>query len=263
MKNELNNLDELNMNLKHWEEQSNQNVKAREREEENAKKEIREKYEKIQEPIYKEIGNARTKIRNHCKEMELYSTFDSKIIGDVLEELVTTFEGEKYHYQESTFETTKMEHYDFDRDEVKIIKEVRIIIKDSCKGEKYDKFFNKLYDYLYEGNAMILCEVEYNLEPTISFNYANYNNDDIDTNVKYGRFYYVKDFINSVIDFKMINKITDLSKADLNKLLSEFLGKRKDIIEANYHLRIKEVQEQSNHQLEEKQKQYSFKLKKL
>lgn len=260
---DLYNLSKLKQNLKKWEDQRDQNTKAENEELEIAKKAIREKYAKQQEPIYKEIGEARKKIENNCKKIQLFSTFDSKIIGEILEQLVTIFEGEEYCYQETTFQTTKIEHCVFDRVESKVDKEIRIIIKADCKREKYDNRFSGLYRFVSDGNVIMLCEDEYRLEPDISFNHSNIRNTDIESNVKYGKFDYVKEFMNGVIDFRIANKMVNINKSDLYKLLGEFLAERKDFIESNYQLRQQEKQEAFKQQLEQSQNQYSPQLKKV
>ncbi len=223
---------------------------------------IKEKHEKLREPINKEIDLAKIKLKDHTKKLQSFSTFDNRIIGNILEKLVSVFEGEEYCYQETFFKTKKPEFYLFDKDEPEINKKVRIIINSDCQKNNYDHKFNNLNFLVDNDKAIILEEDDDSLEPQISFNHY-FENNNIDNEIKSDKFNYVKEFIEKVINFKIDNNLKNIKEKELNILLKEFLMKNADLIETNYQQRLKELEIKYKEIYQEHQNRYIKQLNRI
>ncbi len=254
---ELTKLMEL---LKEWEELKRTHHKELEVEIDSAIKQIHAISAEKGIKIIETLNEIKKNISDYCMMVETFSTFDSREIGEVLEYLVTVFEGEKYFFQNALFKTKNIENTVFDKVEYEIIKTVRIIINRKNKDVQYDYRFNNLNKILNEGKAIIFNEDENELDPNIKFFQSNSTQSNIISKVSYGRFDYVKEFMEMVIDYRMANKKVDISKSELFKLAGEFLAERKDLIEANYQLRIEEQEGDLREKLEQRKKWYLSQL---
>lgn len=258
-------LKQLENTLKKLESKRDGLIQDEGNEVEATKKTIREKYGKQLKPVYEEIGKAEKQIEDYCKKIEFFSTFDAKVIGEILEQLLTIFEGEEYYFEEAEYYTKRIKHCVFDRIEIDVDESVRMIIKAEYKNSdsKYNSRFTNIIDLVYNGHAIVLQEEDNKPSSNISFNCLNDRNNGINSDVLYGRFNYVKEFIDCVIDYRINNNIANMNKDDLHELLVQFLAERKDSIEANYQQRLQEKQESLKQQLEDSQNQYSAQLKKI
>lgn len=251
-------LDGLQETLQILEEKLENEDEAEEKELEIAEEKVRDKYAKKKEPIYNKINETRKEIEDFCMKIQLFSEFDSDIIGKILEQLVTTFEGEEYCYQETIYNTTKVIQCTFDKVEQKICEKVRVIVKLDYKETKYDyRFVNDNIDKLITNGKLILLDKnEERLGKNITFNYMNNRRNNIKSDVKYGRFEYVKEFMDIVIDYRINNNIIDITKEDLQRLLKKFLTDKINQIESNYQLRLEEKQKSLRKQLKSDKDNY-------
>lgn len=245
--------------IKILEEEINEQIEIEKEETSIALKTIRENYDKKRKPLKTEIQVLETESITLGKKLELFSSFDNKIIGEILAQLVTLYEGEDYSYLRGIYPTKIKKH---DYLVVGIEKKIRAITKD--EGENKGKL-EGLYALVQNGEDIILCDDEHRLSKNIIFNkFVTINEENLMiSDVRYGRFDYVKEFIEMVIDFRITNEMREINKIDLYKLLGEFLISRKDLIAANYQLRKEEQEEVFYKKLEENQSKYSSQLEKI
>lgn len=236
LRNKLNQLNYQNMEIDQEEK----------REIEIIKNEIAKKHLKLKEPINKKMEVTRKELKACINQFELFSTFDSKMIGNILEKLVSVFEGEEYSYQETTYKTIK--HYDpvFNRVEDEIDKKIKIIIKNDCKSNSYDYKSSPIHQFVADGKAIILSEKEYELDSQLTFYNSNRRRDNVENVIRYGKFNYVKEFMDEVINFRINNNINDQNEIDFKNLSSNFFLKNKDLIQNNHQLRLEEKQKKIN-----------------
>ena len=67
--------------------------------------------------------------------------------------------------------------------------------------------------------------------------------------IDFGKFPYVQDFIDSVVEYRFKNNLSKISEKDLLSLMSEFVLSKKTYIEENYKKEDLENQEQAIKQL--------------
>ena len=209
------------------------------------KEKIVEKYNNLKDPIKDKIKESEKKVKEYINQLQLFSTFDSKTIGNILQELISLFELEEYCYQETTFKTIK--HYDpfFNREAEEIDTNIKMIVKKDSQKNKYE-CYNDL-DYLVNNDqAIILNKKENKVTPKITFYSSNKINTNIEDNVQYGKFNYVKIFMDMVINFRANNNLNEINERELKTLLSDFLIKNKDLIQNNHQLRLEEKQKKIN-----------------
>lgn len=156
------------------------------------------------------------------KLVESYSAFDSKKIGKALANLITEFEDTKYVYQEALCYRYSTTYH------------VRIIIAEENKCPYY---YGDLISALVRGKAIVLesCSIDPNsslswhsIGTQIPFYRANITTHFLDTCVRYDNFYYVKDFIDELISYKMEHDLKDISSEELRELLIRFILSRID-----------------------------------
>ena len=180
-------------------------------------------------------------LENHRKLLEKYSTFDSKLIGSIIEKLVTLFEGEEYFCQEANYETYECESTVFGSETFEVNKKILMIVKVSC----YD--YNEVNRLVRNGQAFILEENEYDYSKNITF-YTAYEGK-LKCLIDFNKFSYVKDFIDLVVKYRFKNNLDKVSEKELLSLMSEFILSKEEIIKDNYKKRALERQEQLNQQL--------------
>ncbi len=148
------------------------------------------------------------------KLVESYSYFDSKRIGNIIASLVSTLEGKEYVYQECLCRP----HFDTDY-------YIRIIIDKENKRDYYGSIIG--------GKVIRLssCKIDTNsasswssIGTQIPFYCANTTTHFLDTCVKFGDFYYVKDFIDELISYKMEHNLKDISSKEIRELIRKFIS---------------------------------------
>lgn len=218
---------------------------------------ITESERKIKHCYQKEIDLAKKnctvlkqELENYRKLVEKYSTFDSKLIGSIIEKLITLFEGEEYSYQETNHETYEYEKTVFGSESFKVNKKILMIVKGSQKQEyyyDYNEYDNEVKRLVKNGQAFILAESKYNYSENITF-YTTYEGN-LNSLIDFNKFSYVKDFIDLVVEYRLKNNLDKVFKKELLSLMGEFILNKKEIIEDNYKKRALEKQEQLNQQL--------------
>lgn len=183
-------------------------------------------------------------------ELENYSTFDSKLIGSIIEKLVSLVEGEEYFYQEAIHTTYELESTILGGQVDKVEKKTLMIVEGSQKRRYYNDYHeqdNEVNRLVQNGQAFILSEHKLWFSSWITF-YTTYKGN-LKCLIDFGKFSYVQDFIDLVVEYRFKNNLTKVSEKDLLSLMSEFVLSKKTFIEENYKKENLENQEQVIKQL--------------
>lgn len=189
-------------------------------------------------------------LENYKKLLEVYSTFDSKMIGHIIEKLVSLIEGEEYSYQEATHETYEYEPTVFGSESFKTNKKLLMIVKGNRKQDyyyDYDTQNNEIYKLVQSGQAFVLMESKFNYRKQITFYTANEGS--IRSLIDFNKFEYVKKFINLVVQYRFEKHLDEISEKELLSIMSEFILSEREMMEDNYKKRVMEKQEQLRQQL--------------
>lgn len=216
-------------------------------------KEIYEKYHKVLKSVEDRRKETSSELSDYCSLICEYSRFDFRIIC-ILSNLISTFEGEEYCANEITFKREKIIRLVFDSDTTSINIHNRIIIPEKEMRDYYNDEIVSLLEK--KGKLLVLQSDEFVLNDYVSFYRLNEKNNDIVSTVNFEKFPYVKDFINSVISYKMLKASKEISEEELEVLEKQFISSRKQEIEQRY----KQLNEEQDRKLKEEQKNRQLQL---
>ncbi len=200
-------------------------------------------------------------LENYEKLLEKYSTFDSELIGSIIEKLVTLVEGEEYFCQKVNHETYEYESTVFGRELFQVDKKIFMIVKASQKQGyycDYNEQDNEIERLVKNGQAFLLAESKYYHKKNITFYTAHEGK--LKSLVDFHQFSYVQDFIDLVVQYRFNNNLDKVSEKELFSLMNQFILSKKEIIADNYKRRALEKQEQLNQQLMEEQLRHQEEL---
>lgn len=183
--------------------------------------------------LSREINESSQKVDSFCKLVEHYSSFDSKEIGEVLAEILSTLKGQEYIYQETLRYTSKV---DENGKRVPLVIPYRIIIEKIFAHDSYLDD-NISLDDLVNGNMALLLDKGLPFSKRqIRFYCANEKEHDLNALIKFKMPSFLKDrlliidgyvivaeFIDFLIEYKITNKIESIPLEKLNELKDGFI----------------------------------------
>lgn len=201
-------------------------------------------------PFYEERKKINDSINEYIKDYEKYSTFDNEILGKILSELLTMYEGKKFCYQKASFHTTKITPCVFDRIEEDVTYHIRVCVNERKKRNFYNGKgeFDDIRMLVNDNDMLILDESENWLGKNITVN--KHTGKEISSCINFGRFVYVKDFLNYVIKQRIENGIEQVDYGYMEDLLRKFILLRRGAIESGYNARFQEQMNLYQEQLE-------------
>lgn len=195
--------------------------------------EIKGRHIRELQKLSRKINASSQKVDSFCKLVEHYSGFDSKKIGEVLAEILSTLKGQEYIYQETLRYTSKV---DENGKRVPLVIPYRIIIE---KKLAHDSYLNDniSLDDLVNGNMALLLDKGLPFsERQIHFYCANEKEHDLNALIKFKMPSFFKDrllivdgyvivaeFIDFLIEYKITNKIESIPLEKLNELKEGFI----------------------------------------
>lgn len=220
----------------------------------NAITEINEKFHQKEILLDTKLKECNKTIQEYYKLIEKYSNFDEQEISKIFQELITIFEGEDYIYQKNVICSSQ---YSYRYNYANII-----INKDDANNTlTYSK--EELNILAKQGKAAI---IKYNSskKETSSIKFYELNKKgDLKQLFKFGKFKYLKEFINLVICYKIDNNIDNISIEELHKLMINFINLHLSEIEENYKKRSQDERKQMEEIIEENKKGRQKKLIKI
>ena len=210
---------------------------------------IEDKYSLLKKGICDELKSQKEGILNYCKEIEAYSYFDEGQIGKAVASLISIFEGINYSYQDAFYFSSYAEGKK-KKSNTTVRKHPRIVVQDEEKQSTYvdDNKGNGLQSLVEKGKALVLVDSADALDNGIPFYKANPETHSLDQCVDFGRFSYVKEFVDSLIDYKRDNGIYNISSDEVERIELDFILERVDQIQENY----KAVDERQEEEMRQK-----------
>lgn len=160
-----------------------------------------------------DIKKCGEKLENIKSKLSSYSTFDIKMLGCCLSQLVSTIECSEYYFREVTCKCTRRVNGPIDSWDEDYEKKVYII----CS----DKNLSTISECDLSSNGIIVIDEE-NPSKTCKNNFP-----------------YIQEFINYVIKYRKENNLENFSSEDMVLLLQKFLETYQDKILENYRAKIK------------------------
>lgn len=183
-------------------------------------------------------------LQNQEKLIKSYSTFDSEMIGNIIAQLVSIFEGEVYSFQKATHETYKYESTPYGSESFRTTKKMLMIVQGNNKYSSYYDYNennNVILRLIAAGQGFVLSESEFDYDKKITFFKSTTENFLV---MNCHKFPYVKDFINLVIQYRYENHLENITKNELLNIFNQFILSKQEIIEERYIQRAIEKQEQ-------------------
>jgi len=214
--------------------------------------EIDNKYRKKEILLNNKLKKCNESIQLFCKEIEKYSVFNEYDIFKIFQELVTIYEGEDYIYQINAICVNYPGNYGYAN--ILVLKELST---ETCyQKEELDRLVK-------QGKALIF---KYHNKPihhnTISFYKVN-KKGDLKQLFKFGKFKYLKAFLDMIISYKIDNKIDNISKEELYSLMINFIKLHLSEIEEKYTERSQEERQQMEEIIEDNKSHREKKLTKI
>ena len=198
--------------------------KEEEREIANAKDKIRKKYSNLIDPIQNRLNEHNKQINDYCICIENYCCFDRETIGKVIAGLMTLFEGKKYVYQVTECKTKQRHDNKPNSMEFLAIKNFCLIVDVENKQDTYSDIYpSELKRLIREKKLLILSSDSIKLEKAICFYTIDKDSETFCANIDFNEFYYIKEFIDYVIAYRVKNKVVEISEDKLCKLRQAFV----------------------------------------
>ena len=214
------------------------------------KKEIEEATEKIIKSYSQKLTQNNEDITSTKKELNdfeklfaKYSTFNIDLVGKALQQLISIVESEEYLYKQVTHKFKKRVHGVMDSWDEDIQTKARIIVrKDKLMNcyDSSDKGESKINELVKNGDVLLLSEQDINTRNNKKITFYTSQDGQILCHVDYGRFGYIKEFIDSIVQYRFQNNMIEFTEKDMLSFMQNFVIGHKDIIMENYGSKIKE-----------------------
>lgn len=204
---------------------------------EKAKERIIIEYSKKVEDCDDNIRSTLAELNNYEELVSKYSTFNQDMIGVVIAELVKVIEGKEFLYKKAVDIFQKVVHGPMDSWDEKVERKIIIIVDSNKSQECYDnsyacdyKKYNSKIDQLVEDGDAILLSVGNPNDIT----FLSSKNGQINYLVNFGKFEYVKDFVDELIQYRFQRRKDDITKEDIIFCVQKFISKYEDQLAKNY-----------------------------
>lgn len=205
-------------------------------------REIEEIIEKAIEDVPKEIKIIQYEDNNKSLNNEIkiyddlpkcYYTFDSEMIGNTLEQLLSIMEGKEYSYQKAIHQTYKYESNLYGSESIQIIQKVLLVVQGKNKYEYYydrNDISNALLSLILKGKGIVIAVNENDYKKEISFYLSKKGTLEDLIVMNFCKYPYINDFINFVVQYRHINKLVDISEKELLDILIKFIICKKESV---------------------------------
>lgn len=212
------------------------------------KKEIEEATEKIIKSYSQKLTQNNEDITSTKNELNYfeklfikYSTFNIDLVGKALQQLISIVESEEYLYKQVTHKFKKRVHGVIDSWYEDINTKVRIIVSKDKLMNFYDSSCESVINELVKnGDALLLSEQDINTHNDKKITFYSFQNGQILCNIEFGEFGYIKEFIDSIVQYRFQNDMVEFTEQDILTFMKNFVIEHKDIIIKNYSSKIKE-----------------------
>lgn len=184
-----------------------------------ATKAIQEKYDAILRPLVKDASDKGSLVWEIGGQYRDYGSFRRFDIVNIFATFLSFIEGESYIPYASSE-----------------VSQNSIIVKEEVI-KQYERLNYDLLDYLYENGDLIMLDDEYS-------NIVNLYNNIGDPNFKFGRFNYLREFVNRLMQYRINNDKKDMTEEEFILFMSHFVATHPDLAQKNKEKREQMLMEQ-------------------
>ena len=181
------------------------------------------KLQKVVDSYYDE------KFNHHVRIIEKYSSFDMRVLGPILASIVSIFEGHQFVYQDITLPGKKDNNDYYNNTNYLMIfdsylRQANYFVEDIASLTANNEAFiikKKYFSSRIKETSKSTFEYEEKFYDAI--NYYIKGEGDVRPLLKNEQFPYLKEFMDYVIDYKIINKIENIKEETLLALRKDFI----------------------------------------
>jgi len=187
-----------------------------------------------------DITSTKKELNDFDKLFAKYSTFNIDLIGNAIQQLISIVECEEYLYEEVMHKLKKRVHGVMDSWDEDVLSNVNIVVRKDKLVNYYDSCSEFVIDDLIKkGDAILLCRQCINSHNNEIIFYTS-KDGQVSCYFDFGKFDYVKEFIDSIVQYRFQNNMIEFTEKDMITLVKEFVNEHKNIIMKNYDSRLKE-----------------------
>lgn len=203
---------------------------------------IEEKYKSLITEKEELFYNADDDICDYCLTVEKYSTFKGSLICDILQKLMTIYEGKDFIARKISYQINGTLFYDG----------VFILEKEKYKNLKSKSTIKKtdIVELLKNNYGIRLME-DFSLKNQVMIPfYCKNATNNICQSINFGSFDYLKRFIYGVVNYRLENKKDEITPEELEILMNEFIYNNKEEIQEKYDFLVEESTKKFQESLE-------------
>lgn len=207
-----------------------------------ASEEIMKNYSSILEECDKKIDGVKSEMGEYDSLVSKYSTFNGKMIGNAIKELISLIECEDFTYMVATHIFKRRVHGPIDSWEENDFTNAKMIIRKEKTSNAYEspsQETSELARLVNEGNALLFSEERINVHND-NITFYSSTNGKVESLVNYGKFGYIKDFVDKVIQFRFERNLEKITENDLVTLMQEFLSGFREKVIKNFSSKFDE-----------------------
>lgn len=200
---------------------------------EEAIKRINESYDSKLVECDNSISSTKDELIEFNKLLQKYSTFNIDQLGKAISKLISLIESEEYVYKKVSHQFQKRVHGVMDSWDEDVETKANIVVKKEQSVDCYTSFEIDLKD------GILLSEYDSNTTKRKLTIYAAHDGQ-ITSSINFGRFTYVKEFLDKIIQYRFMWGITEFTEQQMLSFIGEFMLENKDTILSNYSTKLEE-----------------------
>lgn len=177
------------------------------------------------------ISSNKDELIEFNKLLQKYSTFNIDQLGKAISKIISLIESEEYVYKKVKHQFQKRVHGVMDSWDEDVETKAKLVLKKDQSVDCYTYFEIDLKD------GILLTEQETDKKRITIYTAQD---GQITSSINFGRFTYIKEFIDKIIQYKFMWGITDLTEQQMLSFIGDFMLTNKDTIISNYSNKLQE-----------------------
>lgn len=189
----------------------------------------------IQETSSK-IVEVRKQIHEFYSAIAKYSTFDADLIGYAFEIITSTIENCDYVYKNILHNYTKRVHGNIDSWDEEEETYMDVIVKADQAVSYYESSYDrkdKIDKLLDSGEILKINEYISPSFKKTNITFYSLEDEKLISNINFGKFSYLKAFIDSLIEYRILNNIEELTKEEMNAFIQKYFNDTREALLRN------------------------------
>lgn len=218
-------------------------LKNRDRELEEAKKKIISSYSIELSETEKETNLLRQELDEFSSLLHQYSTFDSVVISDIISQLISIYEEEKYSSTTLQYPSKRRVHGVMDSWEEDVDTRIRVIGSDLILSNYlHSKPLSDevVCELISTGKVFLLSKESGYLQDNRNITFYHFTDGKFYCQVDFGEFGYVKDFIEQLVQYRLEANLENITIEEITFALKNYLHQHQENVIVLHGEKIKQ-----------------------